>query len=58
MTQMPQVPYGQPRARNNIFTVLIFLAFVVLAVGIGYIWFKHYQLYGTHPFGLVDTSGR
>ena len=58
MTQMPQGPYGRPRARNNIFTVLIFVAFVVLACGIGYIWIKHHQLYKTHPFGLVDTNRR
>ena len=58
MAQLPQGQYGPPRARNNVFTVLMFLAVVMLAFGIGYIWVKHYQLYETHPFGLVDTSRR
>jgi len=49
MTQLGQA-YPTQRPTSNVFTVLIFVAFVVLAVAIGFVWFKHHQLFGTHPF--------
>jgi flagellin-like protein len=42
MTQMGQGPYGRKPARSNVFTVLVFVAFVVLAVGVGFVWWKNY----------------
>ena len=58
MTQMSQGPYGPPRARSNIFTVLIFVAFIVLAVGVGYVWYKHHQLFKTHPFTIEHSRSQ
>ena len=54
MTQMGQGPYRQSGAQSNIFTVLVVIAFIVLAVGVGVVWYKHHQLFKTHPFNVVE----
>ena len=56
MTQMGQGPYGRKPARSNVFTVLVFVAFVVLAVGVGFVWWKNYELFKTHPFAIVPMK--
>ncbi len=56
MTQLGQGLGGQTTAGPNIFTVLVVVAFVVLAVGVGYVWYKHQQLFETHPFTVEPSK--
>ena len=56
MTQMGQTIRGQSSARHDIFTVLVLVGFIVLTVGVGYIWVKHQQLFGTHPFTVEPAK--
>ncbi|MEM8736920.1 MAG: hypothetical protein AAGG38_00370 [Planctomycetota bacterium] len=37
---------------NNIFTVLVFIAFLTLLAGVGYTWFRYQEVTGSaNPFG-------
>lgn len=55
MTQLGQGMRGQSQSESNIYTVLVIIAFVVLAVGIGYVWYKHQGLFKTHPFQVQSS---
>jgi len=56
MTQLDQTIRGRSSAGHDIFTVLILVAFVALSVAVGYIWVKHQQLFGTHPFTVEPAK--
>ena len=44
---------------NNIYTVLVFIAFCVLVAGVAYVWYRSYQLTGEfNPFQLGETAMR
>jgi hypothetical protein len=50
---------AQPRARNNIYTVLVVVAFVALCVGIAAVVVRSQQLFDTgNPFKVVSTGVR
>jgi hypothetical protein len=37
---------------NNVFTVLAFIALLILLAGVGYTWFRFNEVFGTwNPFG-------
>ena len=55
MTQLGQGMRGQSQSESNIYTVLVIIAFVVLAVGVGYVWYKHQGLFKTHPFQVQSS---
>ena len=58
MTQMPSPAALPPRAGtpSNIYTVLLLCALLILAVGIGYIWWRSSQLYGDNPFSVPAAA--
>lgn len=42
---------------NNIYTVLVFIALVVLLVGVGYVWYRSYQVTGSaNPFQVGQSA--
>ena len=56
MAQLRQGTYHA--SESNVFTVLLVITAVVIAIGLGYTWYKHQALFGTHPFTVVETEGR
>ena len=59
MTQMAQPTQRHLPVSSNIFTVLLVVAFVVLAVGVAYLWWRHIDLHGEpwHPFSVLPAAG-
>ena len=56
---MAQLRQGSYQAsESNVFTVLLVVTAVVIAIGLGYTWYKHQALFGTHPFTVVKTEDR
>lgn len=56
MTQINPAPAGRPVAspRSNVYTVLLIVAALALAAGIGYLWYRNGQLYpGTQPWEIA-----
>lgn len=43
-------------AGNNIYTILAFIAFLTLLIGVGYVVWRHYQVYGGNPFDLSQAA--
>lgn len=44
---------------SNIYTVLVFIAFLVVLAGVAYVWYRSYQLTGTmNPFTVGETAMR
>jgi hypothetical protein len=35
---------------NNIYTVLVLIAFLALAFGVGFVVWRHYQVFDGHPW--------
>ena len=55
---MAQLRQGSYRSsESNVFTVLLVVTAVVIAIGLGYTWYKHQALFDTHPFE-VDRNNR
>lgn len=45
-------------AGNNIYTVLAFVAFLVLAFGVVYVFIRYNNVFGAMPFfGMLDAGG-
>ena len=44
------------RAPSNIYTVLLFMAFLMLAGAVGYVWHRSSQLYGESPFKVSTPT--
>ena len=56
---MAQLRQGSYRSsESNVFTVLLVVTAVVIAIGLGYTWYKHQALFDTHPFEVVDRNNR
>lgn len=44
---------------NNIYTVLVFIAFLAVLAGVIYVWYRSYQLTGTlNPFTIGEAAWR
>lgn len=43
------------RASNNIYTVLAFIAFLALLVGVGYVLMRHFAVFQGSPFDTAPT---
>jgi flagellin-like protein len=44
---------------SNIYTVLVFIAFLVVLAGVAYVWYRSYELTGTiNPFTVGETAWR
>lgn len=44
---------------SNIYTVLAFIAFLVVLLGVAYVWYRSYQLTGSmNPFTVGETAWR
>ncbi len=63
MTQLDSPQTVKQKPANNVYTSLILIAFVSLAVAVGVVWWKNVELTGelqpadrsfTNPFWLVD----
>lgn len=47
------------RPSSNIYTVLVFIAFLVVLAGVAYVWYRSYELTGTmNPFMAGETAWR
>ena len=44
------------RAPSNIYTVLVFLAFLILASAVGYVLYRSDQLFGGNPFEVPQGN--
>lgn len=56
---MAQLRQGSYRSsESNVFTVMLVVTAVVIAIGLGYTWYRHQTLFGTHPFEIVDPGDR
>jgi len=52
---MAEYGSGKASARSNIYTVLVFIAFLMLACGVGYVWYRNVKLFGTsNPFDVTQ----
>lgn len=40
---------------NNIYTVLAFIAFLALVFGVGYVLWRHNQVFGDNPFSVPEA---
>lgn len=43
-------------AGNNIYTILAFIAFLTLLIGVGYVLWRNHQVYGGNPFELPAAA--
>lgn len=58
MSQAP-VPIVTPTrggAPSNVYTVLMLVALLILACGVGFIWWQSSKLYGDNPFVAPQTK--
>lgn len=55
MAQLRQGSF-KTSSESNVFTVLLVITAVVIAIGLGYTWYKHQTLFGTHPFSVETSS--
>ena len=49
MSQMNTGPTVKSRPSSNIYTALLFIAFVALAAGVGVVWYQNVQITGDQP---------
>lgn len=43
-------------APNNVYTALAFIAVLVLLAGVGYVLYRHSQVFGGNPFAAPDSQ--
>ena len=56
MSQLGAGPPERPgrKASGNVYTVLAFIAMAALLVGIGFVWYRGYVLFGmSNPFQVL-----
>ena len=45
------------RAPSNVYTVLVVIAFLMLASAVGYVWYRSHQLFGSqNPFEVPQGT--